>query len=90
VAKSKLNGAAKWVIAGMAMLGLVAGLIIAYKDVEACAASNKDRLDKHDEWMKTQAENTTDIKTSLAEIKTMQGENGKRLERIERRINGGP
>ena len=86
--KNRLNGAAKWIVVGVAVLTLIVGIVIAYKNVEACAASNKDRLDKHETWIEAQAENTTTIKTTLAEIKTMQGENGKRLERIERRVNG--
>ena len=81
------NGMLKTVAVVLALLGIVAAGIVAWKDVESCAVANGVQIAQHDRWILDQTKTMMDIKESLAEIKVMQTVNYARLERIENRLD---
>ena len=85
---AQLNGAAKWILVALAVLGLIAAGIVAYKDVEACAAANTHRIDGIEKHLANHVDAMREIHEGVNEIKTGQAVTNKRLEHIEKALNG--
>ena len=87
MASPRLNGAAKWILVALAVLGIIVAGVVAYKDVEAATTANMLRIDSMQGHLAAHADAVREIHKGVNEIKTTQAVNGKRLEHIEKAVN---